>query len=272
MGHMVLKSFFLTAAVMLVAGCSETNTPRVKKLQPKYIPNVQEQTEEFTRETGLTITVDGREDPQYDPKTEGYLFEDLPQRSYLERSSKKARTLEDGRPPMEEEYEEDSEYDEGREKVKAKPEKPIGYRRDKKVQRIAFPVPEYNRLDTKGSGTLEGKANIKREGGGFVVAKNAKIYLNPVTSYSEQWYNETVLNGNKVTPADKRIFAYLKYTVSDNSGKYGFYQLPSGEYYLTGRALCGKECGVKGNKEFFVIGKVYIPETGKVNKDISLRR
>ena len=268
---MIFRAFILIAGTMLVTGCYETSKPKVKKTEPKNIPTVEEETEDFTLQTGLAITVDGRDDPEFDPSSDGYLFEGVPSRSLLETSSKKARRLEDGRPG------ENDNFNAQKKAVKKRHEEKqarstIAPRTGKTVKRMAFPVYEYNQLDVKGESTLSGKANIKKVGGGSIIAKNAKLYLNPVTSYSEQWYNESIIKGNKVTEADKRIYEYLKYTTTDGSGNYGFYGLAAGEYYITGKIRCGKACGLKNEAEFVAIGKVRVPESGKASKNLSLAR
>lgn len=105
--------------------------------------------------------------------------------------------------------------------------------KDKQI-RIPFPIKEYHKLSKKGRATVKGKIYLDNNYGKKVYAKNTRLYLNPVTSYSKQWYEQSYLGGNKLTKADKRLYNYLKFTTSDENGNFSFYGIPSGEYYLIG--------------------------------------
>ena len=112
------------------------------------------------------------------------------------------------------------------------------------IQRMAFPLGEYNRLKKRGRSTVSGSIYLENSNSSEqVMGKKVKLYLNPVTSYSEQWYQESYLGGNKLTKTDKRIYNYLKFTMSNGSGKFNFFGVPRGDYYLVGTVKCGKECG-----------------------------
>jgi len=113
------------------------------------------------------------------------------------------------------------------------------------MERIAFPTSEYYRLARTGKGTVKGRIYLD-DTYKQVPGANTRLYLNPVTSYSEQWYNESYLGGHKMQKADSRLFNYLKFTASDKNGKFAFYGVPSGSYYLIGTVKCGEECGFSG--------------------------
>lgn len=98
------------------------------------------------------------------------------------------------------------------------------------VYRMDFPVGEYEQLPLSGSGIIEGHVSC---GGN---ANNRRMYLNPITSYSEEWYDEAFTKGYTLSPADKRLFAYLRFSVSSESGAFSFYGVPPGDFYLT--VLC----------------------------------
>ena len=53
-----------------------------------------------------------------------------------------------------------------------------------------------------------------------------------MTSYSRDWYINNYIKHIKMTKVDKRLFNYLKFTYSKEDGKYKFFGLPKGEYYL----------------------------------------
>jgi len=104
---------------------------------------------------------------------------------------------------------------------------------DKQV-RISFPVQEYSKLSKKGRATVKGRIYLDNNYGNKIYGKNTRLYLNPVTSYSKQWYEQSYLGGHKLTKADKRLYNYLKFTTSDANGNFSFYGIASGSYYLIG--------------------------------------
>jgi len=126
------------------------------------------------------------------------------------------------------------------------------------VQRIPFPENEYKSLATTGSATVKGKIYIVTAGGNKVYGKNTRLYLNPVTSYSTQWYNESYLGGAKMSKVDTRLFNYLKFTTSDSNGNFEFLNVPSGSYYLIGVVKCGTACGYDKVKKIRIAKKISV--------------
>ena len=126
------------------------------------------------------------------------------------------------------------------------------------VQRISFPESEYRSLATSGSGVVKGKIYITTPGGNKVNGKNTRLYLNPVTSYSTQWFNKSYLGGAKMSKVDNRLFNYLKFTTSDSEGNFEFLNVPSGSYYLIGVVKCGTACGYDKVKNIRIAKKVSV--------------
>ena len=137
-----------------------------------------------------------------------------------------------------------------------------------KLPRIAFPTKEYIALQRRGKGTVKGSIFLK-DGDTRILAKGTRLYLNPVTSYSEQWYNESYLEGNKLEKADKRLFNYLRFTASNNSGAFAFYGVPSGNYYLIGTVKCGEECGYETPKNVRIATQVSVHGNEVIQRDLS---
>ena len=96
-----------------------------------------------------------------------------------------------------------------------------------KKKRIPFPISEYNSLEKSGKGTVKGTIYVTAPNGNKVIGGGTRLYLNPVTSYSDQWYNDSYIAGNKMEKADSRLFNYLKFTAADASGVFAFYGVPS---------------------------------------------
>lgn len=138
-----------------------------------------------------------------------------------------------------------------------------------KMKRIAFPTSEYNRYSGTGKGTIKGKIYVKNAYGESVMGKGTRLYLNPVTSYSNQWYTESYIGGKKMEKADSRLFNYLKFTASDTKGGFAFYGVPSGSYYLIGTVNCGTECGYESPKNIRIATRVSVSGNNIVEQDLS---
>jgi hypothetical protein len=139
---------------------------------------------------------------------------------------------------------------------------------NQKVQRIEFPVSEYNKLAKHGKGTIEGYIYLIDLYGDKVYGKNTRLYLNPITSYSDQWYEESYIQGKKMTEPDSRLFNYLRFTASDSNGHFAFYGVPSGSYYLIGTVTCGSQCGYDTPKSIRVATKVKVTGNQVIQKDL----
>jgi hypothetical protein len=131
--------------------------------------------------------------------------------------------------------------------------------RDVIIPRMPFPTQEYARLKKRGRNTVSGTIFLENSNSSEkVMGKKVKLYLNPVTSYSEQWYQESYLNGYKLSKADKRLYNYLKFTMSNNSGSYNFFGVPHGSYFLVGTMKCGKECGFEKEKTVRLVKRISV--------------
>jgi hypothetical protein len=126
------------------------------------------------------------------------------------------------------------------------------------VQRIPFPESEYRSLAKTGSATVTGHIYLTTAGGSKIYGKQTRLYLNPVTSYSTQWYKKSYLGGAKMSKVDSRLFNYLKFTTSDSNGKFEFLNVPSGSYYLIGVVKCGSQCGYSTPKSIRITKKISV--------------
>jgi len=127
------------------------------------------------------------------------------------------------------------------------------------IERMAFPVNEYRHIKKNGRSTVSGSIYVVNDHNAEkIMGKKVKLYLNPVTSYSRQWYQESYLGGYKMSKSDKRLYNYLKYTVSNTNGKFNFFGVARGNYYLTGTITCGQECGYSSRKTVRLVRKVSV--------------
>jgi len=140
---------------------------------------------------------------------------------------------------------------------------------ENKMERIAFPTSEYNHLARIGKGTIKGQIYILDLYGNKVLGANTRLYLNPYTSYSKQWYEESYLGGYKMQKADARLFNYLKFTAANAEGNFSFYGVPSGKYYLIGTVKCGEQCGYSSEKSIRIATAVSVYGSKVVVKDLT---
>ena len=140
---------------------------------------------------------------------------------------------------------------------------------DEKMARIEFSTSEYYSLPRSGRGTIKGTIYISDSYGSRVLGSGTRLYLNPITSYSKQWYIESYLGGNRMQKADSRLFNYLKFTAANSDGKFAFYGVPNGSYYLIGTVKCGEECGYASEKSIRIATRVSVHGNQVVNKDLT---
>jgi hypothetical protein len=138
-----------------------------------------------------------------------------------------------------------------------------------KQKRMPFPASEYYSLPKLGKGTISGTIYLSDNYGSRVVGKSTRLYLNPYTSYSEEWYEESYLGGAKMEKADPRLYNYLKFNASDNNGKFSFYGVPSGSYYLIGTVNCGQRCGFASPRNIRLVKRVTIYGNQIVKQDLT---
>lgn len=130
---------------------------------------------------------------------------------------------------------------------------------DDRVPRIEFPLDEYRALARTGKGTIKGKIYLSNSySGSKVFGAGTRLYLNPMTSYSNQWYEVSYIGGRKMQKADSRLFNYLRFTAADSNGNFAFYGVPSGRYFLIGTVQCGEECGYASTKSIRLATKVEV--------------
>ncbi len=138
-----------------------------------------------------------------------------------------------------------------------------------KMARVPFPTSEYYRLARTGKGTVKGAIYVNDFYGKKIMGAGTRLYLNPATSYSDQWYRESYIGGKKMEKADSRLFNYLRFTAANSDGKFAFYGVPSGSYYLIGTVKCGTECGYDTPKNIRIATKVSVYGNKIVEKDLS---
>ena len=138
-----------------------------------------------------------------------------------------------------------------------------------KIKRIPFPIDEYKSLKRVGKGVVKGKIFIQTANEEIVFGKNTRLYLNPLTSYSMQWYNQSYIADKKMEKVDKRLFNYLKFTASGANGEFAFYGVSTGSYYLIGTVTCGIECGFDVPKNIKIAQQINIKGKQVISVDLT---
>ena len=100
------------------------------------------------------------------------------------------------------------------------------------IQRIPFPVSEYDKLSKKGTASVQGQVFMKTRSGDVKLGAGNEAFLNPVTTYSFQWYKQTYQQGKVLSAPDPRYDGYMITTITDAQGKFKLRNVPPGEYFL----------------------------------------
>lgn len=99
-------------------------------------------------------------------------------------------------------------------------------------RRASFIEAEYAPYGKEGSGTITGQAFLKTMGGDVKYGAGNTVFMNPVTSYSTEWFERAILAQESLEPSDPRCQPYTKSVIADGEGRFEFEGLPAGEYYI----------------------------------------
>ncbi len=114
------------------------------------------------------------------------------------------------------------------------------------VNRMPFPEDEYKKLATEGTAIVKGQAFLKTRGGDVKVAAGNEVLLNPVTSYSNDWYQVAYLQNRPMSQPDERLWLYVKKQIADGDGRFTFKNVPAGNYYVTTGVFWEAPTGYQG--------------------------
>ena len=111
----------------------------------------------------------------------------------------------------------------------------------KKIQRVPYNPEEFARYLVRGTAEVTGQAFMKTQSGDVKYAAGNEVWLNPVTSMSNQWYKEIYLGTNHLYPKkeltvdDETLEKYgeaIIVTLGDGEGRFKFQNVPAGDYYM----------------------------------------
>lgn len=102
------------------------------------------------------------------------------------------------------------------------------------TQRIPFNESEYAAIPKTGDKIVTGKIFLTDQMEQTQVGSGSEISLEPVTSYSNQWFEVSYQNNRSLAAPDQRYAQYVLKTRADKEGNFTFEKVAPGEYYLSG--------------------------------------
>ena len=104
-------------------------------------------------------------------------------------------------------------------------------------RKAPFIESEYAPYAGTGHAIIEGNACFELADGTTKCFENANVFINPVTTYSDEWYNRGWAGKEALAKADERAIAYNKMIKSGKDGAFKFEGLKPGSYYV-GAMVC----------------------------------
>jgi hypothetical protein len=97
----------------------------------------------------------------------------------------------------------------------------------------AFQEAEYQPYAGAGEGSVSGQVSM-RTGENYVTSGGGckEVLLEPVTSYSTEWFEREVMKNEPLGAPDPRTLTYRRTTQTDGTGYFHFERLPPGSYYV----------------------------------------
>lgn len=147
---------------------------------------------------------------------------------------------------------------------------------DGKPRRTAIPQPreskfdpaEYAAFEGEGDGVLEGEIVVTGPDGIRWYGAMSEVFLAPVTSYSREWFERSILGDESLETLDARAGTHNRSTVADHAGRFRFERLKPGDYFaycivrvyspvragsIGGRVLPPKSSAVKAHARATVV-------------------
>ena len=139
-------------------------------------------------------------------------------------------------------------------------------------QRTAqFHESEYEPYSRSGTAEICGHALLRTPGGDPQLGAGARVYLQPVTTYSTEWFTTVIKRHKKLEPADARSLKYQRTVRGDSKGKFCFFNLPSGEYYLACLISWKGGAGTSGAEGGYAYATVTVGEGQKKRNVVLIR-
>jgi hypothetical protein len=96
-----------------------------------------------------------------------------------------------------------------------------------------FNESEFARYRGAGTSVISGQAFMKTRSGDVKYGAGNQVFLTPVTSYTNEGWERSIIKGEKLVPPDPRLQEFRRQTTADGEGRFTFESLPSGDYFVT---------------------------------------
>lgn len=116
----------------------------------------------------------------------------------------------------------------GRNVVKQSPNAACG---DVLPRTAQFIESEYAPYGVKGDAEIKGSI-CDALPKGVKCPENVAVFINPVTTYSTEWWKKHWTGRNMISAADKRVAKYNVWTKTNEKGHFEFDDLAAGSYYI----------------------------------------
>ena len=104
-------------------------------------------------------------------------------------------------------------------------------------RKATFVEAEYAPYAGTGKAVIEGQACFELADGNKKCFEDANVFINPVTTYSDEWYNRGWAGKEFLEKADARALPYNKMIKTGKDGYFKFEGLQPGSYYV-GAMVC----------------------------------
>lgn len=143
------------------------------------------------------------------------------------------------------------------------------------TKRVSFPEAEYAQLSNTGKGVVTAQVFIKTKAGEILTKAGNKVILNPVTSYSSQWY-DTARRKQPLEDPDPRLLQHVREGITDRSGQVVFRNIPAGEYYLVSPLVWSDVYMATGDtattiRGRFLVRKIEVEDGDKLSVALAMR-
>ena len=100
-------------------------------------------------------------------------------------------------------------------------------------RQAAFIESEFAPYAGVGISTVTGQAFLKTRSGEVRFGAGCEVQMAPVTSYTTEFFERSMLSYELLETQDPRYAAYRRTTIADGNGNFEFLGVPAGSYYLT---------------------------------------
>lgn len=141
------------------------------------------------------------------------------------------------------------------------------------VQRIPFNESEYSARPKSGDKVVSGRIFLTDQLEETQVGAGSEVILEPVTSYSNQWFEVCYQNNRTLATPDQRYLQYVLKSTADKDGNFSFTKVAPGDYYLSG-LIKWKAATCSGNvvsKKIPICQKIAVaPEASKIEVPLTI--